>query len=140
MQFKSKKEEKLYNTWASMKLRCKGVSKHDILNYFARGISYDPKWEKFSNFWDDMQNGWERGLTLDRINNNGNYCKENCRWVNRKVQAMNRRNTRLFQFNGENHTLTDWSPIVGIKKSTLGMRFYCRKWSIEKTLSTPLLQ
>jgi hypothetical protein len=118
-----------------MKRRCNGTSKKDLETYHDRGISYDPRWEKFESFMTDMRNGWKEGLTLDRINNNGNYSKDNCRWVDRKIQAINRRTTRLFEFNGESKTLTDWSPIVGIKRSTLAMRFYCLNWSIERTLA-----
>ena len=134
------KREILYVAWTHMKQRCNGTSDNieDIKNYHERGISYDPLWDEFSNFWNDMGASWRKGLTLDRIDNNGNYSKNNCRWVNRKVQAINRRNTKLFSFNGKNLTLTDWSPIIGIPRSTLAQRIYCYKWSIEKTLSTSL--
>lgn len=141
MRFKSEKQSKLYSTWAHLKQRCNGKSSEmDAKNYFERGISYDPKWEKFSEFWNDMNQSWEKGLTLDRIDNNSNYSKDNCRWANRKTQAINRRSTRLFSFDGGNHTLVDWSAILKIARSTLAQRIYGYKWSIEKTLSTPTTQ
>lgn len=137
--WKSEKHQLLYGAWARMKQRCNGTSNaKDAKNYVERDISYDPAWERFENFLNDMNAGWQKGLTLDRIDNNAGYSKENCRWANRKTQAINRRNTRFFSFNGEERTLTDWSPIVKVARSTLAVRFYNYGWSIEKTLSTPL--
>lgn len=122
-----------------MKQRCNGTSNaKDTKNYQARGISYAPNWERFESFWSDMQAGWKKGLTLDRTDNDANYSKENCRWADRKAQAINRRNTKLVRFSGEAKTLTDWSPIVGIPRSTLAQRLYSYNWSVEKTLTTPV--
>lgn len=127
------KKKTLYNTWCRMKQRCNGTSNAtDIKNYQARGISFVPEWAEFSNFWNDMSNGWKIGLTLDRIDNNGDYSKKNCRWADRKIQAINRRNTKFFAFNGKSHTLTDWADILGLKRSTLAQRFYVYNWPIEK--------
>lgn len=133
----SDKEKAIYNSWANMKQRCRGTSNSETnRNYSSRGITYDQNWDKFDSFYKDMQKGWKKGLTIDRIDNNGNYSKENCRWADRKAQAINRRNTRLFTHLGEEKTLTDWSTTLGIKQSALAQRIYCYKWSIEKTLST----
>ncbi len=128
----------LYRAWHSLKQRCKGHTYASKESYKSRGITYDAHWEKFENFYADMEAGYKKGLSLDRIDNNGNYCKENCRWTDKKTQAINRRNTKLFTFNGEARTLTDWAPIVNIKRSTLSMRIYSSGWSTEKTLSTPV--
>ena len=127
----------LYRAWHSLKQRCKGHGSSVVKkDYLSRGISYDPRWEKFENFYVDMEALYEKGLSLDRIDNDGNYCKDNCRWANKKTQAINRRSTRLYTFNGESRTLTDWAPIVNIKRSTLSMRIYSSGWTIEKTLTT----
>jgi hypothetical protein len=136
----SVKFRRIYEAWARMKCRCAGTSgKNDIKNYLERGISYDPRWSDFKNFMSDMHTGWKSGLSLDRIDNNRNYSKENCRWTDKKTQAINRRSTHFFTYKGESRTLTDWSPIVGVPRSTLAQRFYCLKWPIGKTLSTPLI-
>lgn len=82
---------KVYAVWATMKYRCKSTNRTWKKNYLDRDITYDPKWETFEGFWEDMEEGYEEGLTLDRIDNDGNYCKDNCRWTTRSVQSRNRR-------------------------------------------------
>ena len=77
-----------YKIFIDMKIRCddKGFE-----GYGGRGISYDPKWITFEGFWEDMSEGYADNLTLDRIDPNGNYTKENCRWITKTLQTRNRR-------------------------------------------------
>ena len=77
-----------YNSWDSMKQRCTNPKNRRWKHYGGRGISYDSRWEFFENFLEDMGECPE-GLTLDRIDVNGNYCKENCRWATDSVQGYN---------------------------------------------------
>ena len=79
-----------YRTWAIMKDRCTNPKSGEYENYGARGIGYDPKWELFEGFLEDMGERPD-GLSLDRIDVNGNYCKENCRWADQGVQSHGRR-------------------------------------------------
>ncbi len=58
--------------------------------YGEKGINYDPKWETFLGFWEEMKEGYADNLTIDRIDNDGNYCKENCRWAILQQQAQKR--------------------------------------------------
>jgi hypothetical protein len=84
---------KTYNNWNKMRERCK-PNFYLSQNYYDRGITVeDPRWEYFPNFLEDMGERPE-GLTLDRIDNDRGYCKENCRWATRKEQQSNRRNSR----------------------------------------------
>jgi hypothetical protein len=83
-----------YAVWRSMKDRCELPSHQAWRNYGGRGITVCPRWrQSFQNFWDDMGGSYQRGLDLDRKDNNGNYRKDNCRWVARRINCMNRRAT-----------------------------------------------
>lgn len=89
-----------YRIWRNMKDRCTNPKNKDWHRYGGRGISYCPRWSEFKKFWDDMHNGYSKDLTIDRIDNDGNYCKDNCRWSTLLEQAANTgRNVALF--NGE---------------------------------------
>lgn len=77
--------------WQNLKARCKNPNSESYEDYGGRGISYDPKWETFEGFWEDMQEGYSPELSLDRVDVNGGYCKENCRWTTYSVQSFNRR-------------------------------------------------
>ena len=125
-----------YKSWQNMKSRCDNLNNSDYKNYGGRGISYSYSWKEFVNFQKDMESTYRKGLTLDRINNNKGYSKENCRWATYKEQNNNRRDNHLFSYNGISDTLTGWAKRLKINKSTLSERFYIYKWSIEKVLTT----
>lgn len=82
---------KAYMAWKQMKRRC---NKDSTENYGSRGISYDERWSTFELFWEDMGGSYVEGLELDRIDVNGNYCKENCRWADNSLQAFNKRKVK----------------------------------------------
>lgn len=86
-----KSRDKRYKAHSAMKDRCNNSNNIHWKSYGGRGISYDPKWETFQGFWEDMGGSYIEGTTLDRIDVNGNYCKENCRWVEQSIQSYNRR-------------------------------------------------
>lgn len=130
---------RLYNIWQTMKARCMVKSSQKYYAYGGRGIKVCEEWQHdFKAFYDwAMANGYSDSLSIDRIDNNGDYCPENCRWATAKEQAYNRRNTIWIEFNGEKHTISEWCEIAGITKSALTHRIY-RGWSIERALSTPM--
>lgn len=121
-----------------MTRRCTNQNFKQYKDYGGRGIKICKRWRKFPNFLKDMGEPPTKQHTLDRINNNGNYCKSNCRWVTRKIQARNKRNNRIETYNGKTQCLTDWAKEFNINKETLRNRVVNLGWSIKKALITPI--
>lgn len=99
---------KAYNAWNHMMFRCYSKKDKRYEYYGAKGISVETKWHNFIGFWDDMKDGWKEGLTLDRVDNNGNYCKENCRWTTQTTQVRNRSISIKIEIEGITKTLKEW--------------------------------
>ncbi len=122
-----------YEIWCAMKSRCSNPKNKKYLNYGARGIRVCPRWRtSFASFYQDMGPRPD-GMTLERIDNDGNYYKNNCQWATYKEQNRNNRHTRVLEFNGKTQCLTDWADEVGINPRTLTYRLNAG-WSIEKAL------
>lgn len=118
-----------------MKHRCYNPKFTEYFRYGARGIKVCDRWLNFDNYWEDIGQFYKDGFTIDRIDNNGDYSPDNCRFATKKEQADNRRTTHKFKFKDKELTFVNWSPLVGIKESTLKQRYYVYKWDIEKVLS-----
>lgn len=134
-------DTRLYHIWRTMKARCVASNSHKYHAYGGRGITICEEWlNSFESFYDwAMANGYRDDLTIDRIDNDGNYCPENCRWATPAEQANNTRKNRLLTHNGETHTVAEWAKIVGITKAALYHRL-SRGWSVKEALTTPMLQ
>lgn len=128
---------RIYNIWSGMKRRCTNTNDARYKDYGGRGITICKEWrDDFEEFYDwAMANGYGEELTIDRINNDGNYEPSNCRWVTRKEQNANQRSNRWITYNGETKTITEWARTLNINHSALTRRLQ-RGWSIEKTLTT----
>jgi hypothetical protein len=124
---------KQYSVWEHIKQRCGNKKCRNYKNYGGRGITYDPKWETFEGFWEDMKEGYREDLTIDRIDNNGNYCKENCRWATKKQQQNNKRNNHYLEYNGEKRTISQWERKQGFNRNTIYSRLK-RGWSIKDAI------
>jgi hypothetical protein len=125
---------RLYSIWRSMRQRCFSTQNKDFKNYGARGITICREWDNFLNFYNwAIANGYSDNLSIDRIDVNGNYCPKNCRWTNNSVQSKNRRFTQI-SFNGETHTIEEWSKIIGISNSGIRYRIQ-QNFPIEQILS-----
>lgn len=107
-----------------MKKRCYLSSNHNFINYGGRGICMCDEWkDSFSTFYSwAIENGYKEGLSIDRIDVDGNYCPENCRWANSKTQANNRTSNKYLEINGETHTLAEWAERFGVSRSTMSSR------------------
>lgn len=108
-----------FTIWRGMKARCLNPKSISYKNYGARGISICHEWRSFKAFHEwAIANGYSDGLQLDRIDNEGNYCPSNCRWVTRTENARNTRATRLITLNGKTQCAAAWIKELGISKST----------------------
>lgn len=114
---------KTYTAWRCMLNRCRNEKNVSYRNYGGRGIQVCDRWESFQAFLDDMGEA-PRRMTLDRIDTNGNYCKENCRWVSMKDNSNNRRNNRRLTLHGKTYTVSQWAALTGINENTIRVRLF----------------
>ncbi len=130
----------LYNVWNSMKQRCSNPKQRAYYRYGGRGIRVCNEWLRFEPFknW-ALSNGYKEDLTLERVDNDGNYEPDNCAFVSKKRQANNRKTNRFIDYKGETMTLADWGRRVGISPIVLLKRLN-RGWSIEKSSNTPSMK
>lgn len=128
---------RLYNIWYNMRNRCNKKSAVDYCRYGGRGIEVCEAWQNsFTPFFEwAMANGYRDDLTLDRIDNNGNYCPENCRWADSETQNNNRRSNHYITYSGETLTVSQWARRLGINKVTLQSRLSKYGWSVQKTFT-----
>lgn len=122
----------LYEVWKAIRQRCKNPKHKGYHNYGGRGITICEEWDKsFQAFYDwayangystDNQKDEKLKLTIDRIDNNGNYEPSNCRWVDRKTQSSNTRIAKLITINGETKCIAEWCKKYNVYRNT----FYAR--------------
>lgn len=136
-----------HRVWRGIKNRCLNKKNKHYKDYGGRGINICDRWLKFENFRDDMYQSYlehnkefgdGRNNTIDRINNNSGYYKDNCRWATQKEQCNNRRNSRLITFNNETLTIAQWEEKFSLSSNILYQRIDKLKWSIKKALITPV--
>lgn len=130
---------KLYEVWKTIKQRCYNKNNISYKNYGGRGITICDEWLKdYSSFYNwSMQNGYKEGLTIDQINNNGNYEPSNCRWTTRLIQCNNTRANRFITINNETKTLAEWCRFYKISYNLVKQREAKCKWDIIKAITTP---
>lgn len=126
---------RLYTIWKDMRQRCKNPNGSRRKSYYDKGIKVCEEWESFASFraW-AIENGYSDELSIDRIDTNGNYEPGNCRWATIEVQQNNRTTNRFIEYNGESHTIAEWSRIKGIKSGTLWARLHSG-WEVERALT-----
>lgn len=126
-----------YQSWRGMIERCTSKKHKNYDRYGGRGITFCERWREYQNFVDDMGERPD-GKNLDRINNDGPYCKENCRWATQAEQVSNTSRNIFLCFDGRTLTVKQWSIETGIKYATLLHRVGRLGWTAEEAISTPV--
>jgi len=130
-----------YYSWYSMKTRCGNPNHNDYKNWGGRGITYDPRWETFAEFFKDMGPSPGKGYCLERKDNDGNYCKENCIWGLKIHQTRNQRNTKLSmkkardirrKYKTGGYSYKDLGQIYGVAASNIAGIIKGRVWKEEE--------
>ena len=131
---------KLFSVWQNAIDRCHNPNSQAYSSYGGRGIEVCKEWrDAFVPFYTwAIKNGWQQGLSIDRIDNDLGYNPGNVRFVPLPEQQRNRRTNRLLTFNGETKCLIEWAEIYGIKKTTLKERLN-RGWPTEEALTKPIM-
>lgn len=125
-----------YSIWQHIRQRCLNPTADDYELYGGRGIKICEAWNDFATFYADMGER-PKGMSIERIDNNGDYTPENCKWATPREQASNRRTNRRISIGGETKTLTEWRNHYGIRDETVRFRLK-RGWPIERALSEPV--
>lgn len=130
------RKTRLFSIWANMKTRCINPRSTHYNRYGGRGITVCDEWrDNFQSFYEwAMANGYKDDLTIDRIDNNGNYEPSNCRWTTSKEQARNTSRNVLITIDGETKSLMSWCEKYNINYKTVRDRLK-RGWTIEKSLT-----
>lgn len=127
-----------HTSWCSMKERCYRKNHHAYHNYGGRGIEVCARWkDSFENFLADMGERPSSKHSIEREDNDGNYCPTNCVWKTRKEQARNKRNNRMLTHDGKTQCLAAWVEELEISRYVLRGRLN-RGWSVERALTTPV--
>lgn len=128
---------RIYRIWAEIKKRCNSKSQRDNhSSYTDRGIKYCSKWERFEGFYEDMKDGYKDNLTIDRINNDKGYSKNNCKWSTPKEQANNRRSNKFYKYLGKKYTQAQLSEKFNVNYGTLVSRIRYG-WSVSDAINIP---
>lgn len=132
---------KFWRIFMRMNERCMSKKEYHFKYYGSKGVKVE--WMSFETFKKDMYRSYlnhvkkygDKNTTIDRIDCNGNYSKENCRWATSKVQGRNKTNNHLLTYKGETKPLSEWAEQIGINRRTLRSRIAISLWSVEKALT-----
>lgn len=131
-------ESRVYIIWLSMRSRCQNPRRDKWARYGGRGITVCERWQRFENFWADMGEP-PAGHSLERIDNDGPYSPENCRWASQKEQCRNTSRRHHIVYQGLRLTVAEWAERQGIPRKTLSYRLNTCGWDVERALTTPVM-
>lgn len=134
------KNHPLYGTWTRIKTRCYNKNCKDYKDYGGRGITVCNLWKDdfIEFFYWAIKHGWEKGMTIERIDVEQGYSPNNCKWIPMSEQPKNRRNVNKIKYNGETHTIAEWARIKGVARKTLESRFHSKNFTIEEAFEKPV--
>ena len=132
------KRRLFYQVWATMKKRCYNPKHDSYKNYGGKGIKIVDEWLSFDNFYNDMFPAYEIGLYIDRIDNDKDYSKVNCRWVTVRESNLNKSNVKIIGYMGIRDALSNWARFFEMKPDTLYSRIFRKGWDIERAFFTPI--
>lgn len=135
------KNRKLYEIWKGMRARCYSERNYDYHNYGDRGIIISAEWRDYNVFqkW-AIEHGYIEGLTIERIDVNGNYCAGNCCWIENKYQSQNTRKVKRFTYNGKSYTIRQLSENFNVNYYALKSRLTQYMWDIERAIKEPVVK
>lgn len=128
-------DTRTYKIWCQMRRRCLSPTNPRYADYGGRGITVAPEWNDFAVFLADMGEAPE-GMSIERIDNERGYCKENCKWADQATQNRNTRRSRRVTHNGVTKTVSEWAAEYGLSRETLAQRLR-NGWNVERALTHP---
>ena len=130
---------RLYRIWSLIKDRCENENNPAYQRYGGKGVKLCDEWHSPSTFFEwALNHGYQEDLTIDRIDSNGDYCPENCRWADLITQGNNTCKNRFITFNGKTQTLAQWCREYGMPYKTVHCRINRYGWDLRKALETPI--
>lgn len=135
----NKSKTRIYHIWKSMRQRCYNENDYSYKNYGGREIKVCDEWyNDFTAFYNwSIEHNYQENLTIDRIDNNGNYEPENCRWVSKLIQSNNTRFNKYITINNETKSLADWCRYYNLNYNSVEQRINRYHWEPSKALLTP---
>jgi hypothetical protein len=127
-----------FNAWNQMHDRCRRQNHPAFMHYGGRGISVCERWSDFANFLADMGERPTPKHSLDRIDNNGNYSPDNCRWALPRTQTRNQSTTVMLAHDGRTQCIMDWANELGVSHAVIWQRINTLKWTVAEALNTPI--
>lgn len=127
------KQSLTYTSWQSMRARC-AVYSTNAKNYRDRGVTVCERWASFEAFVEDMGERPSKRHSIDRIDVNGHYCPENCRWATKEDQSRNTRRNVLIEYQGKRQCVSDWANELDMCPGTIAHRIK-KGWSVDRVLS-----
>ena len=133
---KGRKTKKLYSVWASMRERCKNPNNTQFAYYGGKGVYVCSEWDSSYSTFEEwaLNSGYQEGLTIDRIDVNGNYCPKNCRWATVTEQANNKTTNRLLGALGKTKSIAEWARELNMSYNKLYHTLSKNGWDIEKAV------